>query len=72
MFTRAARDSIDLSCDDFGVEIQISAQLALARRWRIYETGISYYGRTYMEGKKIAWKDGFKALWYIFKFRVTR
>lgn len=72
MFTRAARDSIDLSCDDFGVEIQISAQLALARRWRIYETGIAFYGRTYAEGKKINWKDGFKALWYIVKFRVVR
>lgn len=72
MFTRAVRESIDLSCDDFGVEIQISAQVALARRWRIYETGIAYYGRTYMEGKKINWKDGLKALWYILKFRVAR
>jgi glycosyltransferase involved in cell wall biosynthesis len=72
MFTRAVRDSLDLSCDDFGVEIQISAQVALARRWRIYETGIAYYGRTYDEGKKVNWKDGLKALWYIVKFRVAR
>jgi glycosyltransferase involved in cell wall biosynthesis len=72
MFTRAVRESIDLSCDDFGVEIQFSAQVALARHWRIYETGIAYYGRTYNEGKKINWKDGLKALWYILKFRVAR
>jgi glycosyltransferase involved in cell wall biosynthesis len=72
MFTRTVRETIDLTCDDFGVEIQLSAQLALARRWRIYEIGIAYYGRTYVEGKKINWKDGFKALWYVFRFRFSR
>lgn len=72
MFTRTVRETLDLSCDDFGVEIQLSAQLALARRWRIYEIGIAYYGRTYVEGKKINWKDGFKALWYVFRFRFGR
>jgi len=39
------------------------------RALRIYEIGISYYGRSYAEGKKINWKDGLKALWYVFKFR---
>ena len=51
--------------------MQIGAQIALARRWRIYEVGIQYYGRTYDEGKKIGWKDGVKALWYIVKFRFS-
>jgi hypothetical protein len=43
--------------------------VAKSRRWRIYETGIHYYGRTYKEGKKITWRDGVKALWYIWKYR---
>lgn len=69
MFTREVRDSLRITANDFGFEVQISAQIALARRWRIYEMGISYYGRTYDEGKKINWKDGVKALWYLLKYR---
>jgi len=69
MFTREVRDSLRLTCNDFGFEIQISAQVSLARQWRIYETGISYYGREYQEGKKIRWQDGVKALWYLVRFR---
>jgi hypothetical protein len=66
MFTREVLDSLRLSADDFGFEVQFSAQVALARRWRIYEIGISYYGRTFDEGKKINWRDGaIKALWYL-------
>jgi glycosyltransferase involved in cell wall biosynthesis len=72
MFTRAVKDSLEITCDDFGCEVQISAQICRARKWRIYETAIRYYGRTYAEGKKINWKDGFKALWYLVKFRVVR
>ena len=71
MFTREVLNTLRLSARDFGIEVQISAQLALARRWRIYELGISYYGRTYDEGKKINWKDGVKALWYLFKYRFN-
>jgi glycosyltransferase involved in cell wall biosynthesis len=71
MFTRAVRDSLKLTCNDFGIEVQIGAQIALARKWRVYEVGIQYFGRTYDEGKKINWKDGLKALWYLVKFRVT-
>jgi hypothetical protein len=59
-----------MSSDGFGIEIEISAQIARARRWRIYEVGIGYYGRTYDEGKKINWVDGLKALVYLFKFRI--
>ena len=71
MFTREVLDSLAISANDFGVEVQFSAQVALAKRWRIYEIGISYYGRTYDEGKKINWKDGVKALWYLLKYRVS-
>lgn len=70
MFTRTVLDGLTLTADDFGFEIEISAQIALARRWRIYEVGISYFGRTYDEGKKINWRDGLKALAYLVKFRA--
>ncbi|PWV98723.1 glycosyl transferase family 2 [Hoeflea marina] len=70
MFTRDVLDQLHLTCNDFGCEIQISAQIARAGRWRIYETGISYFGRTYEEGKKIGWQDGVKAIWYLLRFRM--
>ena len=70
MFTREVLESLHITANDFGIEVQFSAQVALARHWRIYEIGISYFGRTYNEGKKISWKDGVKALWYLVKFRV--
>ena len=70
MFTRKVRDSLRLTANDFGIEVQISCQIALARKWRIYEVGIHYYGRTYDEGKKINWRDGLKALWYLFYYRI--
>lgn len=71
MMSRPVVESLRLTCNDFGVEVQISAQIARKRSWRIYETGISYYGRTYQEGKKINWRDGLKALWYVVKFRLV-
>jgi glycosyltransferase involved in cell wall biosynthesis len=71
MMSRAVVDSLRLTCNDFGVEVQLSAQIARNRRWRIYEVGITYFGRTYDEGKKINWRDGLKAIWYLAKFRLT-
>ena len=71
MFRREVRDLLTLRSNDFGFEIEFSANVARARRLRIYEIGISYYGRSYDEGKKINWRDGLKALWYIFRFRFT-
>jgi len=71
MFTREVLKTLNLTANDFGIEIQISTQIALAQKWRIYETGIHYYGRTYLEGKKIGWKDGLKALWYLIRYRIT-
>lgn len=70
MFTREVLKRLVLTSDGFGFEIEISAQIARAKRWRIYEVGVSYYGRTYEEGKKINWKDGVRALLYLAKFRV--
>ncbi len=69
MFSADVLKSLNLTCDDFGIEIELSAQIARARKWRIYEVGIHYFGRTYSEGKKINWRDGVKALWYLVKFR---
>jgi glycosyltransferase involved in cell wall biosynthesis len=72
MMTRDVLRSLRLTANDFGIEVEISAQIAKQRKLRIYELGISYYGRTYAEGKKITWKDSLKALWYILKFRFAR
>jgi len=69
MMTRDVARSLRLTANDFGIEVELSAEIARQRKLRIYEVGISYYGRTYAEGKKINWKDGIKALWYVFKFR---
>ncbi len=72
MFKREVLKQLVLTTNGFGFEIEISAKIALARRWRIYEVGISYYGRTYAEGKKINWRDGIKALGYLVKFAAVR
>jgi glycosyltransferase involved in cell wall biosynthesis len=71
MMTRDVLRSLRLSTNDFGIEVEMSAGIARQRQLRIYELGITYYGRTYAEGKKINWKDGLKALWYVFKFRFA-
>jgi glycosyltransferase involved in cell wall biosynthesis len=68
MFRREIIQSIDLKEDRFGFEPEVTAKLA-KRRCRIYEVGISYSGRTYEEGKKIGWRDGFRAIWCIVKYR---
>lgn len=56
----------------FGIEPEITAKLARIPKVRIYEVGISYYGRTYEEGKKIGWKDGFRAIYCIFKYKFVK
>jgi glycosyltransferase involved in cell wall biosynthesis len=71
MFRREVLDGVELRCAGFGIEIELSAKIAKARRWRIYEVGVSYFGRTYAEGKKINWRDGLQALWYLIRFRVS-
>jgi glycosyltransferase involved in cell wall biosynthesis len=62
--------SLDLREDDFAVEPEITGQIC-KQRLRIYELPISYYGRTYQEGKKITWRDGVKALWVLVRVRVS-
>jgi glycosyltransferase involved in cell wall biosynthesis len=69
--TRIAK-SITITEKRFGIEPEITAKLARIPKIRIYEIGISYYGRTYEDGKKIGWKDGFRAIWCIFKFRFVK
>lgn len=56
----------------FGIEPEITAKLARVPKIRIYEVGISYYGRTYEEGKKIGWKDGFRAIYCIIKYKFKK
>lgn len=54
----------------FGFEPEVTAKIARLKNIRIYEVGISYYGRTYAEGKKINWKDGFRAIYCIMKYNI--
>lgn len=68
VFTKKVLDSITLTCDRFGFEPEFTSKIA-RKKFRIYEVPISYSGRDYSEGKKIDWKDGVAALWFIFKFR---
>ncbi len=69
IFRREIIQSIPIEENRFGFEPEITVKIA-KRRLRIYEVGISYQGRTYEEGKKIGWKDGFRALWCLFKYSV--
>ncbi len=68
-FRREVIQSIQIEEDRFGFEPEITVKVA-KRRLRIYEVGISYWGRTYEEGKKIGWKDGVRALWCLLKYSV--
>jgi hypothetical protein len=61
---------IELKEDRFGFEPEVTAKVAKLPDVRIYEVGISYYGRTYLEGKKINWKDGFKTIYYIVRYSL--
>lgn len=62
--------SLDLKEKRFGFEPEVTAKVARVPGVRIYEVGISYYGRTYEEGKKIGWRDGFRALWCVLKYNI--
>ncbi|MBS1544526.1 MAG: glycosyltransferase family 2 protein [Bacteroidetes bacterium] len=70
LFSSPIIKSIHLKEKRFGFEPEVTAKIARIRGVRIYEVGISYYGRTYAEGKKITWRDGIMALFYIFKYNV--
>jgi glycosyltransferase involved in cell wall biosynthesis len=70
-FRREIIQSIKVEENRFGFEPEITAKVA-KKNCRIYEVGISYYGRTYQEGKKIGWKDGFRAIYCILKYNLFR
>jgi len=69
VFRRDAIQGIPIEEDRFGFEPEITVKVA-KRRLRIYEVGISYWGRTYEEGKKIGWKDGVRAVWCLLKYSL--
>lgn len=68
-FKREIIQGIRLEEDRFGFEPEVTGKIAAIRGCRIYEVGISYFGRTYEEGKKIGWRDGIRAAWCIWKYR---
>lgn len=72
LFNTKTIQSIKLTEKRFGFEPEVTAKISRVPNIRIYEVGISYYGRTYAEGKKIGWKDGFRALWCILRFGIFR
>lgn len=61
---------LNLRENRFGFEPEVTAKVSRVKGVRIYEVGISYYGRTYAEGKKIGWRDGFRAIWCILKYNL--
>jgi glycosyltransferase involved in cell wall biosynthesis len=68
LFRRDIIQNINLVEKRFGFEPEVTAKVARVKGVRIYEVGISYYGRTYAEGKKIGWRDGFRAIFCIIKY----
>ncbi len=71
VFRREVIQSISIEEDRFGFEPEITAKIARGK-FRLYEVGIGYFGRTYEEGKKIGWKDGVRAVWCILKYNLMR
>lgn len=72
LFRREIIQRLDLKETRFGFEPEVTAKISRQPDIRIYEVGISYYGRTYAEGKKINWKDGFRAIYCILKYNLFR
>ena len=70
LFNTKMVQSLDLKEHRFGFEPEVTAKISRIPNVRIYEVGISYYGRTYEEGKKIGMKDGFRAIWCILKYNL--
>lgn len=68
LFRKEIINQIEIKENRFGFEPEVTAKVARIKGIRIYEVGISYYGRTYEEGKKINWKDGLRAIYCIFKY----
>jgi glycosyltransferase involved in cell wall biosynthesis len=71
MFKRNVIAGLTIRSNDFSVEPELTAKILKNKALRVYEIPISYYGRSYAEGKKISWKHGLGALWALLKYRVT-
>ncbi len=69
LFKREIIQSLKLKEKRFGFEPEVTAKISKIKEIKIYEVGISYYGRSYSEGKKISWKDGFRAIYCIMKYK---
>lgn len=72
MFRTSIIQNLNLIENRFGFEPEVTAKVARVPNIRIFEVGISYYGRTFQEGKKIGWKDGFRAIWCILKYNLLK
>lgn len=72
LFNAGMLKSLHLKEKRFGFEPEVTAKISRIKKIRIYEVGISYYGRTYDEGKKINYKDGFRAIWCILKYGMLK
>jgi glycosyltransferase involved in cell wall biosynthesis len=70
MFRREILQGLQLKEKRFGFEPEVTAKMSRVPDVRVYEVGISYYGRTFAEGKKIGWKDGFRAIYCILKYNI--
>jgi glycosyltransferase involved in cell wall biosynthesis len=70
LFKREVIQGLDLKENRFGFEPEVTAKISRIPNIRIYEVGISYYGRTYADGKKIGWRDGFRAIYCILKYNL--
>jgi hypothetical protein len=72
LFRNDILKGLQLNEKRFGFEPEVTAKISKIRNIRIYEVGISYYGRTYKEGKKIGWRDGFRAIYCILKYNISK
>jgi hypothetical protein len=70
LFRRDVIQGIKLKENRFGFEPEVTAKISRIKELSIYEVGISYYGRTFEEGKKIGWKDGMRAIYCILKYNI--
>jgi len=72
LFRTSIVQKIDLKEQRFGFEPEVTAKISRIPGIKIYEVGISYYGRTYEEGKKINWQDGVRAIYCIFRYNIFK
>jgi glycosyltransferase involved in cell wall biosynthesis len=70
MFKTCILKQVELKEKRFGFEPEITAKISKIRKIRIFEVGIAYYGRTYSDGKKVNWVDGFRAIWCVLKYNI--